>query len=205
MSSVFLRFYIFKVFQGRAMHCGQTVTAQRCTDLKRRRSGAQSEMQVATINLNAILNMCMKISTFYFCAWGIFSLNRPLKLLLFVFFSVLFFPPCRLSPAKERLHCHMFAFKSSVQRHTKTRRRLKRISRIIANKKPNFATEKGWLTFRSPAYKELLWLCSWESFGNPMGSYGQFEDTLRAHKEHQRTPRRHFQNTSTVKVRHIKN
>ena len=191
------------------MYCGQTVTAQRCTDLKRRRSGAQSEMQVATINLN-LKHVYEDINLLFLCMGDFFSHPSPQtsSLCLFFCFFLFLFPPCRLSPAKERLHrCHMFAFKSSVQRHTKTRRRLKRISRIIANKKPNFATEKGWLTFRSPAYKELaiLWIYSWESFGNPMASNGQFEDTLRAHKEHQRTPQRHFQNTSTVKVPHIKN
>ena len=183
------------------MYCGQTVTAQRCTDLKRRRSGAQSEMQVATINLN-LKHVYEDINLLFLCMGDFFSQPSPQTSSLCLFFC--FFFLFVVSPL-QRLHCHMFAFKSSVQRHTKTRRRLKRISRIIANKKPNFATEKGWLTFRSPAYKELLWICSWEYFRNPMGSNGQFEDTLRAHKEHQRTPQRHFQNTSTVKVPHIKN
>ena len=165
MSSVFLRFYIFEDFQGRAMYCGQTVTAQRCTDLKRRRWGAQSEMQVATINLN-LKHVYEDITLLFLCVGDFFSQPSPQTSSLCLFFCF-FFPPCRLSSAKERLHCHMFAFKSSVQRHTKTRRRLKRISRIIANKKPNFATEKGWLTFRSRTGNSLnLQLrILWESNG----------------------------------------
>ena len=125
MSSVFLRFYIFEDFQGRAMYCGQTVTAQRCTDLKRRRSGAQSEMQAATINLN-LKHVYEDINLLFLCMGDFFSQPSPQTSSLCLFFC--FFFLFVVSPL-QRLHCHMFAFKSSVRRLTKARRHRRRVQR----------------------------------------------------------------------------